>query len=214
MTTQRLAYPISIRAEPLVPRFVECVHAGGVIGYPTETVYGLGGDALNTRTIERIYRLKGRAFRNPLLVLVRDRDMLKETVRSIPSQADVLIRAFWPGPLTLIFEKCVRIPGALTGGSGTVAVRMSPDPFCRFVFTWFDRPLISTSANPSGAVPAQTEADLIRYFGGKIDWAVDGGKRQNTTPSTLLDLTCIPPRLVREGGVTGKQIELCIGAVS
>jgi L-threonylcarbamoyladenylate synthase len=213
MQTRRWTYPSTDASEPVLSELVENIRFGGVIGYPTETVYGLGGDAFNLETIRRIYRLKGRDFTSPLLILVRDREMLNAATRTIPHVAERLIQSFWPGQLTLIFEKDGGIPDALTGGRGAVGVRMSPDPVCRFILSRLDRPLISTSANPSGRVPARTASEVIRYFDGKVEWVIDGGARTDATPSTILDVTHTPPRLIRQGGVSKAQIETCIGAV-
>ena len=197
----------------VIDRVVDCLNQGGVIGYPTETVYGLGGDAGDGDVIERIYRMKGRDFRKPLPVLVNRTEDVRGLVEDIPEKAGILMARFWPGPLTLVFEAFSSLPETLMGGSGRLGVRVSPDPVCRALLERFRRPLVSTSANPAGREPAESASAVLDYFGTEVDLILDGGVRRSTVFSTVLDVTEDPPRLLRRGGVPREAIENLVGAV-
>lgn len=213
MKTKKLTFPLQSGTEQDFEKMVGDLKRGCLIGYPTETIYGIGGDALNKETIQNVFFLKRRRFSQPLLVLVRDAAMLEGLVEPIPKQAAVLMQSFWPGPLTLLFKKTKVLPDALTGGVPCVGIRVSPDPVCRQVLEVLNRPLISTSANPSGQRPALDAATVFNYFSGAIDWILDGGPRISGNPSSLLDVTRDPPVLLREGQISRQDIEAEIGDI-
>ncbi len=183
---------------------------GGIIAYPTETVYGLGGIAFNAAATAGIRRLKGRDENKPMLVLLPGADILTELVRPVP-EAYRLTERFWPGPLTLIFQA---VPGFLadfTGPEGGLGVRVSPDPACRALMDQLDTPLISTSANPAGSPPACSAGDADAYFGDRLDLVLDDGPRNRTAPSTVVDTRTIPFRILREGAVDIRTLKQAAG---
>jgi L-threonylcarbamoyladenylate synthase len=194
-------------------RAVEILNHGGVLVYPTETVYGLGGDARNLDVIRRIYQLKQRSVSNPLSVLISNAEKLKIWVSNIPNHAKMLIDTFWPGPLTLIFHASGSMPELLTGPERKIAIRVSPDPICQKLCKKIDYPLITTSANPSGLPPARSAEQAMEYFGDRVDCVLDGGVRHSSLPSTVLDVTVYPPNLKRLGGITQDQIQQTIGEI-
>ncbi len=179
---------------------------GGVIAYPTETVYGLGGDATREDTIDRIYEIKGRAFRNPLLILVADHAMLASVVKTVPVEAKKLMAHFWPGPLTIIFKAASHLPSRLTAGTGKVGVRISPDPVCMKLMQKFNKPLISTSANRTGDKPALTAETVQSNLGSLVDLIIDDGPRTDSASSTVIDVTESSIQVIREGVVPRQEI--------
>jgi L-threonylcarbamoyladenylate synthase len=175
------------------------VEDGGVIGYPTETVYGLGADAYNAEALERVFKIKGRETGKPISVLVASMEMLEEITTRIPPVAMGLIRDHWPGPLTIIFEASQTISASLVGESGKIGVRISPHRVPQRLLEILKRPITSTSANLSGMPSLSDPEELFRVFRGKIDLVLDGGKTKGGGVSTVVDVTVSPPRMVREG---------------
>jgi L-threonylcarbamoyladenylate synthase len=180
--------------------------AGGVIAYPTETVYGLGGDPVNAGVVDRIRGLKGRDSEKSFLLLVAPGWDVGPHVASVPDAALRLMQAFWPGPLTLVFKASPAWPCACLGKGGTVAFRCSPDPAASALCAALASPLISTSANPAGLAPARSAAEVLRYFPQGLDAVVDGGERGMIAPSTVVDVTGPEPVVLRPGPVGIKQI--------
>ncbi|MDP3947109.1 MAG: L-threonylcarbamoyladenylate synthase [bacterium] len=185
----------------------KALRRGAVMLYPTETVYGLGCDARNTKGIERIYALKGRSGQKPFIVLVKDIAAAKRIARFSPN-AKRLARKFWPGSLTLVLRtRKGALPARYFGKA--VALRVSPHPFVRALFRHIDFPLVSTSANRSGKPATRSISALRRRFGEKtqgIDIIIDGGTLPRRKPSTVVDFTGRTPRMVREGAISWKTI--------
>src|SRR5256712_6936090 len=180
----------------------EVVRSGGVIAFPTETFYGLGVDPFNVPAVQRLYNLKGRSPQtSPILVLIRSRHELQALVLEITPAAERLMQACWPGPLTLVFRAAVAVPSVLTAGTGTIGVRLSAYPDVQRVLEMMGGPLTGTSANRTGQPPATTAEEVERAFGADIDLIVNGGPTPGGLPSTVLDTTVSPPRLIREGCV-------------
>lgn len=178
------------------------VRGGGVIGFPTETFYGLGVDPFNVQAVQRLYALKGRSPQtSPILVLIRSRHELLALVSEITPAAERLMQACWPGPLTLVFRAAVAVPLVLTAGTGTIGVRLSAYPVVQQVLEVIGSPLTGTSANRTGLPPATTAAEVEHAFGADIDLIVNGGPTPGGLPSTVVDTTVSPPRLIREGCV-------------
>lgn len=175
--------------------------SGGVIGYPTETVYGLGTDAFNEEAIERLYNIKGREQNKPLSILIGNLGMLEEVTSRIPPVATSLIRGHWPGALTIIFEASKACPPILTGNSGKIGVRISPHAIAKKLLEAFKGPITSTSANLSGMDSLSDPDEVYRVFRGRIDLIMDGGKTEGEGVSTVIDVTVSPPRILREGVV-------------
>ena len=179
------------------------VRRGGVIAFPTETFYGLGVDPLNAQAVLRLYALKGRSPEtSPILVLIRSRHELLALVSEITPAAERLMQACWPGPLTLVFRAAVAVPLVLTAGTGTIGVRYSAHPVVEQVLEVTGGPLTGTSANRTGQPPATTAAEVEHAFGADVDLIVNGGPTPGGLPSTVVDTTVSPPRLIREGCVT------------
>jgi len=181
----------------------EVVRGGGVIAFPTETFYGLGVDPLNVPAVQRLYDLKGRSSQtSPILVLIRSRRELRALVSEITPAAERLMQACWPGPLTLVFRAAEAVPSVLTAGTGTIGVRLSAYPDVQRVLEVIGGPLTGTSANRTGQPPATTADEVERAFGADVDLIVNGGPTPGGLPTTVVDTTVSPPRLIREGCVS------------
>jgi L-threonylcarbamoyladenylate synthase len=174
---------------------------GGVVGFPTETFYGLAAAALNPRAVARIFRVKDRSASKPLLVLVDSVDMVATIAADIPQAARTLMQRHWPGPLTLVLPAQPHVPPEVTAGTGTVGVRISGHPVARALVTALGAPVTAPSANREGHAPPTTAADVVAALGDAVDLVIDGGSTPGGAPSTILDLTSDPPRVVREGPV-------------
>jgi L-threonylcarbamoyladenylate synthase len=181
----------------------EVVRGGGVIAFPTETFYGLGVDPFNVPAVQRLYDLKGRSSQtSPILVLIRSRRELQALVSEITPAAERLMQACWPGPLTLVFRAAEAVPSVLTAGTGTIGVRLSAYPDVQRVLEVIGGPLTGTSANRTGQPPATTADEVERAFGADVDLIVNGGPTPGGLPTTVVDTTVNPPRLIREGCVS------------
>jgi len=180
---------------------VRVLREGGVVVFPTETFYGLGADARNETAVEKIFRIKGRNFRNPLPVIVADDGELIPLVEEIPAAATILMQTFWPGPLTLIFRAAPSVSSRLTGGTGKIGIRVSSHPVARFLAASLAGPLTATSANPSGGPECSSADAVIRVLGDLPDAVIDGGATPGGAGSTILDVTVFPPRILREGAI-------------
>jgi len=182
-----------------VKRAAGLLCAGEVVALPTETVYGLAANALNTAAVARIYEAKGRPAQNPIIVHVASVEMAKRCVADWPEPADKLAGAFWPGPLTLVLRRAKEIPAVVTAGGLTVGVRWPSHPFIQAVIRECGFPLAAPSANVSNRV-SPTNADHVRnQLGEKIRLIVDGGQSQVGIESTVVDLTIAPPTVLRPG---------------
>ncbi len=187
--------------------------SGGLVAFPTETVYGLGASALDEQAVKSIFVAKGRPQDNPLIVHVSDREMLKQVVKTIPQEAERLMEAFWPGPLTIIFEKSALISNTVTAGLDTVAVRMPSHPVALSLIEKSGVPVAAPSANLSGS-PSTTKAEhVIADLTGKVDYIIDGGACQVGLESTVLDLTGEVPQILRPGGVGIEALQTVLGEV-
>lgn len=191
----------------------QIIRAGGLVAFPTETVYGLGGDGLNAASSGRIYAAKGRPCDNPLIVHIAEMEALPQIVREIPAAAERLAKCFWPGPLTLIFEKADCVPYATTGGLETVAVRMPSNKIARALIKASGGYIAAPSANLSGK-PSPTEAKyVIEDMDGRIDMIIDGGAADIGLESTIIDLTGEKPMILRPGYITEEMLAGIIGSV-
>lgn len=184
----------------------ETLVRGKVIAYPTETFYGLGVDVFNEGAVKRVFELKGREEGKPIPILVKDREMLLEVVEAIPPLAEDLIKGFWPGPLTIVFNARPNLPAILTGGTGKVGVRVSSNPTAQRIVETFGKPLTTTSANPSGQRPPTTVQEVVDYFRGRIDLIIDGGPLPGRLGSTVVDVTGEGLVIMREGEVPQEEL--------
>ena len=178
------------------------IEAGGLVAFPTESFYGLGADALDPAAIARVFEVKGRPDDKPLLVLVDGIDMVTELAAAIPDGARALMARHWPGPLTVVLQASARVPAGLTGGTGTVGVRLPGHAVARALVAAAARPITAPSANPSAAAPPRTAAVARGYFDGQVELILDGGTTAGGAGSTVADCTVWPPRILRQGPVT------------
>ena len=186
---------------------------GGLVGIPTETVYGLGADALNEEAVVQIFLAKGRPQDNPLIIHVPDASWLEQYCRDVPPEAYRLAERFWPGPLTMILPRRDIVPLQTTGGLETVGVRCPDHPVTLAIIRAAGVPIAAPSGNTSGRPSPTTAAHMIEDMDGKIDGIVDGGPCTVGVESTIIDLTCTPPRLLRPGGITLERLQAVLGTV-
>lgn len=197
-----------------VKRAAELLRSGGLVAIPTETVYGLGADGLNPKAVGDIFHAKGRPQDNPLILHVPEDAWLERYCRDIPDKAYTLTAQFWPGPLTLILPRKPIVPDVVTAGLDTVGVRCPDHPLTRAIIEAAGVPVAAPSANTSGKPSPTTAAHVLDDMDGKIDAVVDGGPCSVGVESTIVDLTCTPPRLLRPGGVTLEQLRSALGEVA
>lgn len=176
------------------------LRGGGLVAFPTETFYGLGAAALDRGAVRRIFELKGRPETKPLLVLV-DSLVMAQRVGDFGPKACALAARHWPGALTLVVPARAGVPEEVTAGTGTIGVRVSVHAVARGLVGALGAPVTAPSANASGGAPATTASDVLAYFEDRIDLVLDGGPTPGGEPSTVLDTTVEPPRVVRQGAV-------------
>ena len=186
---------------------------GGLLGIPTETVYGLAANAMDEKAVARIFEAKGRPQDNPLILTVSGQQWLPRYCQDIPPLAYVLARKFWPGPLTMVLKRGKAVPDIITAGMDTVAVRCPDHPVTLAIIREAGIPVAAPSANTSGRPSCTTAQDVLEDMNGKIEGVVDGGPCTVGVESTILDLTVTPPRLLRPGGLPLEDIEQLIGPV-
>ena len=192
----------------------EVISAGGLLGIPTETVYGLGANGLDEKAVHAIFDAKGRPQDNPLILHVPDAGWLERYCRDIPAAAYELARRFWPGPLTMILPRKRIVPDTVTAGLDTVGMRCPDCAVTRQVIAAADVPIAAPSGNASGRPSPTTAAAMLEDMDGKIDAILDDGPCRVGVESTILDLTVTPPRLLRPGGVTLEALEEVLGDVA
>jgi L-threonylcarbamoyladenylate synthase len=185
----------------------QILRGGGVVVYPTETFYGLGAHCRHPGALERIYALKARPRDLPLLCLLDGLPRLGELVDRVPPWAEALTRAFWPGPLTLVLPARPGLHPALLGPAGGVAVRWTSHPLAQGLVSRVGAPVVGTSANPSGRPAPVRVTELEPSVARGVDGILDGGELPGQNPSTLVDCTAWPPRLLREGAVSRQRLE-------
>lgn len=191
----------------------EVLQRGGLVAFPTETVYGLGGDALNEESSVKIYAAKGRPSDNPLIVHIATMEDLSAIVEEIPDEAYLLAEKYWPGPLTMIFKKSKRVPYATTGGLDTVAVRMPSHKTARALIKAAGGYVAAPSANRSGRPSPTIARYVIEDLDGYVDMIIDGGEVNIGLESTIIDLTGDKPIILRPGFVTEQMLNDVIGSV-
>lgn len=186
---------------------------GGIVAFPTETVYGLGADTFNPEAVRNVFKAKNRPADNPLIVHVSDKEMVYNLAKKVPKIALELIDNFWPGPLTLILEKTVMVPDIVTAGLNTVAIRMPNHLVANSFIRESGVPIAAPSANLAGRPSPTTAEHVIHDLKGKIDAVIDSGKTKIGVESTVLDLTSTMPTLLRPGGTNLEDLESIIGKI-
>ncbi len=202
-----MAKVVGVKKSRSVTLAAQTILDGGVIVYPTETIYGLGANALEPKIVERVYTIKERKKSNPILVLIPERGSLDELVTGIPEVAEKLMDKFWPGPLTIVFKASPVVSPILTAGSGKIGIRLSSDKFCRELLGICRIPITSTSANLSGEPNPDSIEIISRQLLDSVDLVVDAGRLTSQIPSTVVDVTKGKVELLREGAIAFTEIE-------
>jgi L-threonylcarbamoyladenylate synthase len=198
----------------IIGKASKLIRSGEIIAFPTETVYGLGANALNPSSVSKIYKIKGRPSDNPLIVHIADMKTLRTLVSEIPREAIRIINKFWPGPITLVLKKSKIVPKITTGGLNTVAIRMPRNNVALALIKKSGLPIAAPSANISGR-PSPTKASHVKDdLNGKIKLILDGGSTEIGIESTVIDMTQRAPVILRPGGISKELIECEIGKVS
>jgi L-threonylcarbamoyladenylate synthase len=201
-----------VASEELI-RAAALIRAGKLVAFPTETVYGLGANALDAAAVERIFQAKGRPSESPLIVHVDSMEMARGLAREWPPQAETLARRYWPGPLTLVLFKQPQVPAVVTAGLATVGIRMPAHPLALALIREAGTPLAAPSANRFGGLSPTTAEHVRQSLGDNVDLILDGGPTVVGIESTVLSLAAAPPRLLRLGMVSREEIEALIGPV-
>lgn len=188
------------------------LRAGGLVAFPTETVYGLGADASNEAAIKKVFAAKGRPHDHPLIVHIASAAQLNDWARDIPPAAQTLAKKFWPGPLTLILKRAAHVIDLITGGQDTVALRVPAHPLAQALLKNFGGGVVGPSANRFGRVSATTAEHVRDEFGDAVDCILDGGACEVGIESTIVDLSGGKPALLRPGIITAAQIEAVLNA--
>ncbi len=186
---------------------------GGLVGMPTETVYGLAANALDGNAVEKIFKAKGRPQDNPLIVHISSWEQIYPLVKLLPASAEKLAKAYWPGPMTMVLEKSALISDEVSTGLPTVGIRFPSHPVARALITAAGVPVAAPSANRSGLPSTTTAEHVMRDMDGKIDAVLDGGICGVGVESTIVTLASDPPRLLRPGGITLEQLRKVLGRV-
>jgi len=206
---------VKLNIDKLIPEDLnaaaEIIQSGGLVAFPTETVYGLGANALDEKAAQKIYEAKGRPSDNPLIVHISKMEDMEDLAKDIPEKAYQLAKVFWPGPLTIILKKKDCVPYGTTGGLDTVGIRLPANPIARTLIATSGMYIAAPSANVSGK-PSPTKAEhVIKDLDGRIDMILDGGNATLGLESTIIDLTDHMPVILRPGCVTKEMIENVVG---
>ncbi len=191
----------------------EIIKSGGLVAFPTETVYGLGGDGLNKESSRKIYAAKGRPSDNPLIIHIANMEALDYIVEEVTQEAQKIARAFWPGPLTMILRKSENVPEETTGGLQTVAVRMPSNKVACKLIEYGGGYIAAPSANLSGRPSPTVAKYVVEDMNGRIDMIIDGGEVGIGLESTIIDLTVTPPQILRPGYITQAMLNEVLGNV-
>jgi len=200
-----LTHPVKINNNTIIDA-IAALKNGGLIIYPTETFYGLGADAMNHSAVERILGVKARGTAKTLPIIVSDISMLLRICKQITESASVLIKKFWPGPLTIILKAKKSIPITLRAGTGTIAVRISSNTITQKLLEAIDSPITTTSANPSGKKSPVTASEVMNYFKNKVDLILDGGVLSGKLGSTIVDVTEGDLKIIRAGEIPIERV--------
>ncbi|MBN1541473.1 threonylcarbamoyl-AMP synthase [candidate division KSB1 bacterium] len=192
--------------DDLIGQAARVLQNGGVIGYPTDTVYGIGCNAFDFSAVNRIYALKNRDHSKAMILIAADLIQIRDLVKEIPESAEILADNFWPGPLTIVFELSGKFTDLAVRKSNTVAIRIPDSTICLSLLKSCGFPIVSTSANRSGQPESLTAEQVIETFGNELDLIVDGGPTPSTLTSTVVDITREKPKILREGALSALEI--------
>jgi len=204
--------PLSIREQ--IERGVSVLKQGGLVAFPTDTVYGLGAGADLRQAVARVYRVKGRPQNMALPLLLADSSQISEVAQPVPPVAWLLVRSFLPGALTLVLPKSESVSDIVTAGGKTVAVRIPAHPVPVALAEGLGTPIVGTSANLSGKPSALTAEEVYAQFGGKIDLVIDGGRCPGGIESTVVDVTGETPAVLREGAISREKLKKVCGNIA
>lgn len=210
METRQLRIDPASPEPSIIAEAIDVLRRGGLVAIPTETVYGLAAHALDPTAVSRIFQAKGRPNTNPVIVHVATIEQAKSLTQSWPESADQLVQAFWPGPLTIILPRNSPVPGAVTAGGPTVALRMPSHPVARSLLIESGMPLAAPSANRSQNLSPTRAEHVFKDLSGRIDLILDAGPTPGGIESTVIDLSS-EPRILRPGPISPKDIERVLG---
>lgn len=196
--------------ESVLTAAADVIRAGGVLVYPTETLYGIGADALNPSAIAKVIAAKKRNESKPILILAHSIPMVRTLVAEIQHSAYSFMEGFWPGPLTIVFKAARNIPAEITQGSGTIGIRIPSSKFCIELLKRCGCPLTSTSANISGEPVHRTIEEIHRALTAGIDLYIDAGSLPESKPSTVISVVNHPPKLIREGVISFETLQTVV----
>jgi len=199
--------------ETMIQETAEALLNGKTAAFPTETVYGIGASIFNENAVLKIYQIKGRPPEKPLSILISSADDIEKAASEIPESARLLAEKFWPGPLTMILRKKEEISDKVTAGKATIGLRVPAHPV-PLALVQLTGPLACPSANLSGADEPRSADDVLKDLNGQTDIVIDGGKTALGVPSTIIDLTVVPPKILRKGGLDIIEIKNVIGEVT
>ena len=204
---------LSLDIQKQVEKGISILNQGGIVAFPTDTVYGLGACATNQQAVERIYAVKERPQNVALPLLLACTSQISEVAEPVPQIAWLLAKKFLPGALTLVLHKSNSVPNIITAGDITVAVRIPAHPIPVALVEGLGAPIVGTSANLSGKPSALTADEVYSQFGDKIDLVIDGGKCPGGRESTIVDVTEETPVILREGAITGEELKQICGSI-
>lgn len=193
-----------------IQKAANIIQRGGLVAFPTETVYGLGADALNGGAVLRLFEAKKRPLDNPPIVHIAEISEVYPLVAEVPKRAELLMKQFWPGPLTLVFKHSPNVPKESTAGLDTIAIRMPNHPVAQALIRQSKRPIAAPSANLSGKPSPTTAAHVYADLNGRIDAIIDGGAANIGVESTVVDVSCDPPILLRPGGTPFEALKAVV----
>jgi L-threonylcarbamoyladenylate synthase len=185
----------------------DVLNRGGVIAYPTETVYGLGANIFQRAAVARIFAIKGRDPHKPISIMISQAADVDEFCKDISAVGRTLMNAYWPGPLTLIFKASSKLPDYIVSREGKIGLRLPDHPICSALMRQHCAPVTSTSANPAGKPPLVNAQQIAEQFGEKIDLVIDGGACKTNVPSTVVDVSEGEPQVVRAGAIPPAEIQ-------
>ncbi|MFH1065717.1 MAG: L-threonylcarbamoyladenylate synthase [Nanoarchaeota archaeon] len=191
----------------LIKQAALIIKEGGLVAFPTETVYGLGADAFNAKAVEKIFIAKGRPANKALIAHIADKKDVYRLAREVPKEAELLMKKFWPGPLTIVLKKSKIVPDATSAGMDTIAIRMPANKIALALIKEAKTPIAAPSANLSGMPSPVNAAQVIENLSGKIDVIIDSGKTDLGVASTVLDMTVSPLVILRQGALAKEDIE-------